>query len=79
MQRARRYAIPIMSVEWYPDRQTPLTSKLSFKSTSVAKLQTKLFKVVFLRFRQGICKKGVVVVYGLMYECIVVCMYKCVI
>jgi hypothetical protein len=25
------------------------------------------------------CKQGVVVVYGLMYECIVVCMYKCVI
>ena len=26
-----------------------------------------------------VCKQGVVVVYGLMYECIVVCMYKCVI
>ena len=26
-----------------------------------------------------LCKLGVVVVYGLMYECIVVCMYKCVI
>ena len=26
-----------------------------------------------------LCKLGVVVVYGLMYECIVVCMYNCVI
>ena len=27
----------------------------------------------------GTCKQGVVVVYGLMYKCIVLCMYKCVI
>lgn len=38
--------------------------------------------IVFLRKGHSIssiCKQGVVVVYSLMYECIIVCMYKCVI